>query len=72
MHAIGEPLFRYDDGSVEAVVRRERPQLVFASDGHTPLYLSNGVQPAKGADYVYTLVLATNQDRSTIQQGRTL
>ena len=35
-----------DSGSVEKLNRRERPQLLFASDGVTPLMLTNGAQPA--------------------------
>ena len=51
----------YDDGTVDLVAQRERPQLLFGPDGHTPTYLSNGVQPEKGSDYVYTLVMEINQ-----------
>jgi len=34
----------YSDGSWQVFLRRERPHLVFASDGTTPIALSNGVQ----------------------------
>ena len=50
----------FDNGTTQAVARRERPQLVVGKDG-TPLYLSNGVQPDASADYTFTLVVAINQ-----------
>ena len=34
----------YSDGSWQAFARRERPHLLFAADGVTPIALSNGVQ----------------------------
>jgi hypothetical protein len=36
----------YSDGSWQTFLRRERPHLLFAADGFTPLALSNGVQYA--------------------------
>ena len=39
----------YSDGSWQAFLRRERPHLLFAADGFTPVALSNGVQFAETA-----------------------
>ena len=34
----------YSDGSWQAFLRRERPHILFADDGVTPVALSNGVE----------------------------
>lgn len=47
----------YTDGEVHTFSRRERPHMLFAPDGTTPLALSTGVQYAGGyGDAVFTLV----------------
>lgn len=63
----------FSDGSWQTFLRRERPHLLFAPDGVTPLALSNGVQFAAGegvtceigggtsvCDPIFTLVTPIN------------
>ena len=45
----------YSDGSWQSFSRRERPHLLFAPDGETPVALSNGVQYG-ARDAIFTLV----------------
>lgn len=45
----------FTDGPSLTYLRRERPQLFFADDGTTPLYLTTGVQPV-GSGQSFTLV----------------
>ena len=45
----------YSDGSWEVFARRERPHLLFAQDGTTPIALSNGVQYAAPPDVSCTI-----------------
>ena len=59
----------YDDGSSAGMMMRERPHLVFAEDGHTPLALTNGAAPGpftgtgRGGhnDYSFTLLQKLRQ-----------
>eukprot|EP01064_Diplonema_japonicum_P026915 TRINITY_DN3852_c1_g2_i1.p1 TRINITY_DN3852_c1_g2~~TRINITY_DN3852_c1_g2_i1.p1 ORF type:complete len:381 (+),score=65.11 TRINITY_DN3852_c1_g2_i1:41-1144(+) len=55
----------HTDGSVSQMSTRERPKLIFAVDGHTPIGLANGVsslpepwgcKTKAGVDWTYTLV----------------
>ena len=60
----------FEDGSDAGFMMRERPHLVFAEDGVTPLALTNGaaVGPCTGMtqgsknDYSYTLLQKLNQE----------
>ncbi len=45
---------QFTDGTSAELKRRERPKLIFAEDGRTPKYLSNGVQ---GPLDTYTLIV---------------
>lgn len=51
------PTVIYTNGSAHSFHRRERPHLVFASDGVTPVALANGVQPFSANDHTYSLVV---------------
>ena len=61
--------FRYDDGTSEGMMMRERPHLVFAPDGVTPVALVTGAAPGpfsstgRGGrnDYSFTLLQKLNQ-----------
>eukprot|EP01064_Diplonema_japonicum_P014473 TRINITY_DN22122_c0_g1_i1.p1 TRINITY_DN22122_c0_g1~~TRINITY_DN22122_c0_g1_i1.p1 ORF type:complete len:365 (+),score=53.71 TRINITY_DN22122_c0_g1_i1:46-1140(+) len=57
---------QHTDGSTTALSTRERPKVIFAADGHTPIGLSNGVsanpepwgcKDKPGVDWTYTLVV---------------
>ena len=53
------------DGSHMLTMMRERPHLVFAADGHTPVALTNGAAPGPFTgtenDYSYTLLQKLQQ-----------
>ena len=55
----------FTDGTVGKFIMRERPHLVFAADGYTPLALTNGAAPGPMANntnaYSYTLLQKLNQ-----------
>jgi hypothetical protein len=63
-HDSSEPAYtlslEYDDGTIDTLARRERPQLVVSTYGD-PLYLTNGVQPSAANDSTFTLVLEVLQ-----------
>ena len=45
----------FEDGSVQTMLRRERPQLVLDAAGTSPLFFSSGVEDY--SDHTYTLVM---------------
>jgi hypothetical protein len=47
----------FTNGTTHTFERRERPHLVFASDGVTPVALTNGVRPFSANDHTYSLVV---------------
>jgi hypothetical protein len=45
----------FEDGTVQTMLRRERPQLVLDAAGTAPLYFTTGVEDY--SDHTYTLVM---------------
>ena len=49
----------FEDGRTAEMLRRERPKLIFASDGVTPTHLSNGVVDPDGTTHTMVVPLKT-------------
>ena len=77
------PVANFTDGPSVSAGCRERPSLIFAKDGHTPIALVNGFSPNPadvgkqpsgscrydGVDYSYTLVQPLRQRASAGKEG---